>query len=130
MVPIQLPPISFLLLIVLCRAKNIWKLLHYSTSGIKKNKQTNTGSVHPLQPYHTQRQHRTGCFIFHVHIQFQEWKIQTVQLSTELCISTCIFPLLSKELGQAFVSFTNPTWAVATLWCTAYESPTVQFWEQ
>lgn len=48
MVPIQLPPISFLLLIVLCRAKNIWKLLHYSTSGIKKkiNKPTQDQSIH------------------------------------------------------------------------------------
>lgn len=92
-----------------------------STSVLKS-----TGSVHPLQLRRTQRQHRTGCFIFHVSSQLQQWKIQAVQISMELHISTCTFRLLSKELGQTFVSSMNTTWAVRLPPCDVLHMKTLQ----
>lgn len=117
LVSFQLPSICFILLVVLCVAKNTWKV-----SNPLQCSKAQDQSIKCTVP----RQHRIGCFIFHIQIQFQHWKIQAVQISMKLHISTCIFLLLSKELGQTFVSPVNTTWAAWLPPCDVLHMKTLQ----
>lgn len=74
--------------------------------------ETQDKSIHPK--YTIQRQHRIGCFIFHVQIQFQHRKIQTQFKSQRsyiflLLLSFCWVRNLGKHLFPLWTLLKQPS---------------------